>query len=467
MTRSTPFDLAVIGAGSGGMAAARRAAEAGLSVVVFEGTHVGGTCVNAGCVPKKLLVHAARMSDAAAEMRQLGWRHDGVTFDWPALRDAVIGEVDRLSGFHADRLRKAGIALVQSAARPIGPDAVCTGDSDIFRTNAILIATGARPMIPDLPGAEHCITSDDLFTLTALPERMAIVGGGYIAVEFACMLARFGVDVTILERGDRLIKPFDAEVSGLLLDAMRKQGITVRLGASVDAVDRNAEGLRLDGEGTGDDAYGEVLMAVGRAPNTDALHLGTVGIETTERGHIVVDDDGRTSVPSIRAVGDVCEPIALTPVAVRGARRVVDLLTGEDDPLPRPDLVPTAAFTTPECASVGLTADEARDQGHDVVERRTSFRPLAALVSGSDMDVFMKAVVARGDGRLLGFHFFGPHASEAAQLGAMALHAGLTANELHLTMPLHPSIAEEMIGLGMADEPLHQRVEDDAAAKAA
>ena len=454
MTVPKTYDLAVIGAGSGGMAAAKRAAGRGLRVAIFETARAGGTCVNAGCVPKKLMVHAARVADTLGEMEGLGWS-GGATFDWARLRDAVADELTRLSGRHASKLRDAGIDLFETHARIVGPHGIAGEDGIRIEAGTILLATGAQPILPDIPGIEHAITSDDLFTLPALPARMAIVGGGYIAVEFASMLARFGVAVTLFERGGRLIKPFDGEIAGMLAKSLRDGGVDVRLGQSVDAIARDGDALRLSGpDGAKEDApYGAVLMAVGRAPNTEGLGLDAAGVRTTEAGHILVDDEGRSSVPSIRAVGDVCERVALTPVAVRGARRVADLLTGEADPLPRPDTVPTAAFTTPECASVGLTEAQAREGGWAVRVERARFRPLAALLSGRGTDVFMKAVIDVETDRMLGFHFFGPHASEAAQMGAMALEAGLTAHQLARTMPLHPSVAEEVIGLGAWEPP--------------
>ena len=452
MTPHTSYDLAVIGAGSGGMAAAKRAAAAGLRVAVFEADRAGGTCVNAGCVPKKLMVHSARVADTLAEMEDLGWS-GGATFEWARLRDAVADELARLSERHAARLREAGIDLFETLARLDGPSAlgghVRGADGTHIEARTVLLGTGARPIVPDITGADLAVTSDDLFALPILPERMAIGGGGYIAVEFASMLARFGVAVTLCQRGPRLIEGFDAEIADLLAHALQAQGVDLLLDQPVEGM---AGELRLPGIAV--EAFGAVLLAVGRAPNTDGLGLAEAGIETGPRGHVLVDDAHRTNVPWVRAVGDVAERLALTPVAMRGARRVADLLTGVPDPLPRPGIVPTAAFTTPECASVGLTEAQAREAGRDARVERARFRPLSALLSGQEADVFMKAVIDRSDDRLLGLHFFGPAASEAAQMAAMALEAGLTARELARTMPLHPSVAEEMIGLGslMSDQ---------------
>ena len=452
-------DLAVIGAGSGGMAAARRAAQAGLSVIIFDGGDVGGTCVNRGCVPKKLLVHASRAADVLAELPSLGWSAKAPTFDWPTLRGSVEAETKRLSGYHATRLEELGIELVRSDAWLEGPQQVASELGSIS-AEKIIIATGARPVMPTLDGAEHCLVSDDLFSLDVLPERMAIVGGGYIAVEFACLLHRLGVEMTVLERGDRLINGFDADVAGLLLTSMREKGIDVRLDASVDAVSRADEldgELTLSGTDLPDRTYGEVLLAVGRHPNTESLRLEEHGIDTDERGHIVVDASGRTAMPSVFAIGDVTATLALTPVAVREARRSVDIILQDDWPLPVAGHVPTAAFTTPECASVGLREEDAHELGIDYQVRRSTFQPLAGLLSEDSPEIFMKALVDTRSRHLLGFHFFGPHASEAAQMGAVALAAGLSEMQLHHTMALHPTTAEEVLGLGRADEPLHQK----------
>ena len=453
------YDLAVIGAGSGGMAAARRAAEAGQRVIIFEASAVGGTCVNRGCVPKKLLVHAARGADTLQELPSLGWDIGEGRFDWSSLQRTVHAKVEELSGFHAKRMNKLGIDFVGERAALAGSGTVM---SDTCRAAAdrILIATGARPIIPPMLGAEYCLTSDDLFLLQTLPKTMAIVGGGYIAVEFACMMRRFGVKITLFERGDRLIAPFDPEVAELLRCSMSDQGIDIRLGAAIDAISPVGRSHVLTGTGTDpDERFDAVLMAVGRRPNTQGLNLDTHGIKMDSKGAILVDDTGMTSVAGVYAIGDVTPTLALTPVAVREGRRVIDIIRSVDEPLPRPTHVPTAAFTTPECAAVGMSEADAQQTGLDYEVRRTTFKPLASLLGGDENQVFMKALVERSSGCMLGFHFFGPHASEASQMGAIALAAGLSEQELHHTMALHPTTAEEVLSLGRRDEPLHQKAD--------
>ena len=449
------YDLAVIGAGSGGMAAACRAAAHGLSVVVFEPREIGGTCVNRGCVPKKLMVHAARGADTAAELPGLGWAVDAPDFDWSVLRKTLETETERLSAVHEKKLADDGIAIVAEKASLQSAHEVSTESGDTYRADRILISTGARPRRPDFPGAEHCLVSDDIFTLESLPGRVAIIGGGYIAVEFASMLHRFGCEVTLFERGDRLIRNFDAEIGRRLEHAFTRQGIAMRFGDDVERIEKCGSTYRVVHGDTVEGEFDLVLAAIGRVPNSEGLGLANSGIET-ERGFIGVDEDGRTSVSNIFAVGDVADPLMLTPVAVRAGRRLVDLMLDRNDPLPRATNVPTATFTTPECGGVGATEKELVEKDVPFEIRRARFQPLTAAFGGFEKpELLMKALVAKDGGELLGLHFFGPYASEAVQMGAIALSAGLTEDELHHTMSLHPTIAEEVIGLGRPDTPLH------------
>lgn len=457
MTDATPrnrFDIAIIGAGSGGMAAARRARAHGLSVALFDPNAVGGTCVNAGCVPKKLLVHASRLRDGFDNAPRSGWHTDPSAFDWPTLRDAVLREVGRLSDLHRTRLRSLGVTVIPERAMIELPGIVRTDSGRRVEASDIVIATGAAPLVPKLPGAAGALVSDDLFHLPALPKSLAIVGGGYIAVEFACLLHRFGVAVTLFEAGDRLIGQFDDEVAAHLDAAMRAQGIDIRLHTRIASIDAAAsEAVLTLGDGSSE-RFGEVMLAVGRRPNTSGLGLAELGVARTSNGAVTVDACGQSSISGIHAIGDATDTMMLTPVAVRDGRRCIDAILGHK-PDPSDDIVPTATFTTPECGMVGLTESQARAKGLNVEIRRKSFSTLAAALSNASQDIFMKAVVGRTDGRLLGMHFFGPHAGEAAQMGAIALSAGLTEGELGRTMSLHPSTAEEVIGLGDPDMPIH------------
>ena len=381
-------------------------------------------------------------------------------------------EVRRLSRHHARALEEQGVALVRRRARLLGGGRIETDDGEVHAARRIVIATGSEPVRPRLPGARHALVSDDLFHMGGLPNRLAILGGGYIACEFACLLSRFGVAVTILQAGPRLLEGFDAEIAGLLTQAMAGQGIDVRLGHRAEAIVRSGEAFTVRTQAGRLEGFDAVLLAVGRRPATRGLGLADAGVETDESGAIRADARGRTGAPSIHAVGDVVGRLPLTPVAIREARRAADDALGRAPALPEAAMVPTAAFTSPEIASVGLGEEEADRQGLVVEVRRSRFRPLAALLSGGEQEVLMKVVLDPSTGVLLGFHFCGPGASEAAQMGAMALGAGLTARELRATMPLHPTIAEELIGLGEPDDALRPQgnapvIEDEAETRSA
>ncbi|CAM4205689.1 dihydrolipoyl dehydrogenase family protein [Palleronia rufa] len=336
------------------------------------------------------------------------------------------------------------------------PGVVRTDSGRRVEAADIMIATGAAPLVPNLPGAAGALLSDDIFHLASLPESLAIVGGGYIATEFACLLHRFGVAVTMFEVGDRLIAGFDHDVADRLERALRAQGIDIRLGTRIDAIDttRSRATLTLD-DGT-TTRFDDVMLAVGRRPATSGLGLAELGVAQGADGAVEVEVDawGEASIPGIHAIGDAAGAMMLTPVAVRDGRRCIDAIRGHRPDQPE-DIVPTATFTTPECGSVGLTEAEASAAGIAFEVRSKAFSMLTAVLSNDPQDVFMKAIVARKDGRLLGIHFFGPHAGEAAQMGAVALSAGLTEAELGRTMSLHPSTSEEVIGLGDPDMPIH------------
>ena len=456
------FDLAILGAGSGGMAAARRARDYNLSVVLFERGRIGGTCVNAGCVPKKLLVHASRVRDTLDAAACAGWRLGEAAIDWPALRDAVGAETARLANGHRARLLDMGVRIIDASAAIERPGRVRTQGDQRFAAREIVVATGAAPIVPDLPGAELALVSDDIFRLDALPSRLGVVGGGYIASEFACLLHRLGVAVTVYESGERLLNGFDAEVGDRLTASMLDQGIDVRTGVRIAALSQAAGGTAVQSVDGKRDTFDRVLLAVGRRPATDGLGLEAAGVRMTRRGGVAVDATGCSSVPGIRAIGDAADHMMLTPLAVADGRDAVDDILGHALEGPDRAIIPTAAFTTPECGSVGMTEKAATAQGvaHEV--RRKTFVTLTSAISARPGAVLMKAVVSRPDGRLLGFHFFGPHAAEATQMAAVALAAGLTEAELARTMALHPSTAEEMIALGDPDGPIHPTLREIA-----
>ena len=451
---SNDFDLAVIGAGSSGMSAARRAASRGLDVVLFECEEVGGTCVNRGCVPKKLLVTASRQGDAIKGAKPFGWSVAEPAFDWPTLRDAVQDEVRSIEARQAESLREAGVTLVRKKVRLAGDARVVASEGDEeWRATDVVLATGSRPLVPDLPGAELALVSDDLFTLEALPERLALVGGGYIAVEFANVMQRFGVRVSIFESSDHILDGFDPEVVGHLQDSMRDDGIEIVTGCKVAGIEAHGEGLRrLSIDGADDrEGFDAVALVIGRAPNVEDLGLEGAGVKLTEKGQIEVDGFFRTSADHVYAVGDVVAKLQLTPVAIENGRSAVAAILGETFDTTREEHVPTGVYSTPECGAVGLTEQAAKDLGiaHEI--RRADFRPLDNVLAHDAENVLIKLVVEKPTGQLLGFHSFGPHAAESTQLAALPVSARLTEHDLHRTMSLHPTHAEEIVSLGRPD----------------
>lgn len=466
MRRMNDFDLAVIGGGSGGMAAARRARERGLSVVLFESGKIGGTCVNRGCVPKKLLVGASRIGDTIEDAKALGWRVPTPTFDWSVLRDGVQGEVDALSSHQADSLRDAGVTLVRERVRLANgernvPDIVSADSGTRWHARDTIIATGSRPMVPDLPGRELAMISDDLFTLDALPERLALIGGGYIAIEFACMMRRFGVAVTVIESGAHVLEGFDEDVVDKLQASMRDDGIELVLDSRVSGIESHDGGLRLLRQDAGSlDGFDAACLVIGRAPNVEDLGLDAVGVALNDAGKIAVDGFGRTSVEHVHAIGDVSAELALTPVAIENAHACIDAITGHTFRSMSSEHVPTAAYATPECGAVGLTERAACELGIAFEVRHSHFRPLDDMLKECRAKVFFKLVVDRATGTLLGFHAFGPHAAESTQMAALAIAAGLSEADVHDTVSLHPSHAEEIVALGRPDRTAHRRLHD-------
>ena len=450
MSEDDIHDLAILGAGSAGMAAARRAREAGLSVVQFEPRAAGGTCVNRGCVPKKLLVQAARRGDALRTAGEQGWSLGDVELDWPRLRDRVRAAVERLSGSQRDSLVAAGVTYVEAAARLVAPDRVRTDDGREYRARHVVVATGSRPLVPELPGAEHALVSDDLFALETLPERIAMIGGGYIAVEFACVLRRFGVDVAVFESGERILDAFDAEIVERLQGRMHADGIAIHVGAKAARIERADDGalaLELD-DGARHAGFDAVALVVGRALNTAELGLEEIGVDVDDRGMIVVDDQGRTSVPGVHAIGDVAQALQLTPVAIESGRNAVDGIVGRAFRAPLPERVPAGVYATPELASVGLDEAAAERAGLAFDVRRADFAPMAGMLAEAGGRTLVKLLVEKGSGAVLGAHACGENAAETAQLAAVLLEAGLTEHDLHRAVSLHPTDAEEILSLG-------------------
>ncbi|MFP5306170.1 MAG: glutathione-disulfide reductase [Gammaproteobacteria bacterium] len=438
------YDLFVIGGGSGGVRAARVAAGHGARVAIAEEYRFGGTCVIRGCVPKKLLVYASRFADEFRDAAGFGWTVPEPVFDWPTLIANKNREIARLEAIYAGNLEKAGVALHRTRAVLEGPNAVRLGDGRIVSAGRILVATGGTPnrdaQLP--PGG---ITSNEVFELDALPRRVIVVGGGYIAIEFASLLHGLGAETTLVYRGEEILRGFDLDLRRALRTALRARGIDVVLGRIIRRVHSGAGGLHAElDDGRRLDAE-RILFAVGRSPNTRGLGLERVGVALGANGSVKVDAYSRSSVPSIFAVGDVTDRVNLTPVAIREGQAFADTEFGGKPTAVDHHLIPTAVFATPELGAVGLSEEAARAHHPQVDVYRSEFRPLKATLSGSAERMLMKLVVDGATQRVLGAHMLGEGAAEMAQLLAIALRMNATKADFDATMALHPTAAEEWV----------------------
>ena len=444
---SFDYDLFVIGGGSGGVRAARMAAQAGARVGIAEQFRFGGTCVIRGCVPKKLLVYASSFADAFEDAEGYGWTVGERRFDWSRLIAAKDREIARLEALYARNLDLAGVELHRCRAVVEGPHSVRLTDHDRCITAAhILIATGGAPYVPEFPGAHHAVTSNEVFDLPRLPDRVMIVGGGYIACEFAGILQGLGAQVTLVLRGDLILRGFDDDLRKTVQEQMAARGIEMLCGDEVTQIDRDGDAYRVSLDSGAERLTGLVMFATGRRPNTAGLGLEAAGITLSPDGAVPVDDYSQTVVPSIYAVGDVTDRLALTPVAIReGAAFSATVFEGKPT---RPDhaQVATAVFTQPEIGTVGLTEGQARAEGAvDIF--RTRFRPMLHTLTGRDEAMLMKLVVARESRRVLGVHIVGHAAAEMIQLAAIAVKMGATKEDFDRTVAVHPTAAEELVTL--------------------
>jgi glutathione reductase (NADPH) len=440
------YDLFIIGAGSGGVRAARIAASHGARVAVAEEYRVGGTCVIRGCVPKKLLVYGSHFAEDLADAKRFGWDVGTPSFDWPTLRDNVAAEVDRLEGLYGQTFANANADVFQERAVVTGPNSVRLDSGKEITAKIILIATGAWPARPDVPGAEYGITSNEVFLLPALPKRAVIVGAGYIANEFAGIFKELGVEVKLVTRGDKMLRSYDQEIVGKLVDISREKGIDIRFNFPFKSVVKQTDGsLLIDGGVQGMIETDLILWAIGRVPKTDGLGLQTAGVALDKDGAVIVDDYESTNVPSIYAVGDVTNRVQLTPVAIREGHAFAD---GVFDGKPRKidyRAIPTAVFANPPIASVGLTEEEARVQYAEVEIYRSDFRAMKNVLAGRNERALYKMVVDAKTDVVLGLHLIGPDSGEILQAAAIAVKAGLTKAAFDDTVALHPSMAEELV----------------------
>jgi glutathione reductase (NADPH) len=438
------FDLLTIGAGSGGVAGSRRAAAHGARVAIVEASRIGGTCVLRGCIPKKLLVYGAHFAEELEDAAGYGWEIGESRLDWAKLIAAKDKELDRLNGIYIALLEKAGVTMLSGRGVLEDPHTVRIGAEKVT-AERIMIATGGWPTVPNIPGSEHFITSNEALDLESLPRRIVITGGGYIAVEFAGIFHMAGIEVEMLIRADKLLRGFDEDVRDHLMAMYRARGIRVRSGVLLASVEKRGDGIRgtlATGETVDADLF---LCGTGRAPNTANLGLETVGVRTDGDGAVCVDDSQVTSIPNIYAVGDVTNRLNLTPVAIAEARALVDRLYGGLATRFDREGVPTAVFSTPTIGTVGLTEEQARKRHGEVDVYESKFRPLKATLSGREDRTFMKLIVERAGDRVVGVHMMGPDAPEIVQGLAVALKAGATKRQFDQTVGIHPTAAEEFV----------------------
>jgi glutathione reductase (NADPH) len=440
------FDLFVIGAGSGGVRASRIAASHGARVAVAEEHRVGGTCVIRGCVPKKLLVYGSHFAEDMEDARRFGWNTEGATFDWNVLRDNVAAEVNRLEGLYGQTLGSNNVEIFRERAVVTGANSVRLTSGRDVTAAYILIATGAWPIIPDIPGAGHGITSNEVFSLPALPRRAVIAGGGYIANEFAGIFNELGVDVTLVTHGDRILRSYDDEIVDKLVDISRAKGINIRFNFKFETVEKRDDGVLHIRDKTGETIEADLLLwAIGRKPHTAGLGLEEAGVELAADGAIKVGNDSRSNISSIYAVGDVTNRVQLTPVAIREGHAFADSVFGNNPRTVDYGCIPTAVFSNPPIASVGLTEAEARASHGDVRVYKSDFRAMKNVLADRNERALYKMIVAGPDERVVGLHLIGPDSGEILQAAAIAVKAGLTKQAFDDTVALHPSMAEELV----------------------
>ncbi|MFV0245888.1 MAG: glutathione-disulfide reductase [Qingshengfaniella sp.] len=439
------YDLFVIGGGSGGVRAARVAAAGGARVALAEESRMGGTCVIRGCVPKKLMVFASSFRDSFDDARAFGWEVTDGPFDWMAFRPKLEAELDRLESVYQGLLDGSGVTWFGERATLADPHTVALASGRRLTAKHILIATGGRPFVPDLPGAETVLTSDDIFHLDRLPETMLIVGGGYIACEFACILNKLGIKVTQFYRGEQILRGFDGEARTLIADRMVASGIELLTGTDVSAIDRQGNSSRVTTTDGQERVFDQVMYATGRVPNSGGLGLSELGIETGRGGAIAVDAYSQTAVPSVYAIGDVTDRVNLTPVAIREGMAFVETVFKGNPTSPDHDLIPSAVFTQPEFGTIGLSEEQAGDHPAPVEIYVSAFRAMQHSFAGREDRVMMKLLVCTQTRKVLGCHIVAPQAGEMIQLAGIAVKMGATKEDFDRVCAVHPTMAEELV----------------------
>jgi glutathione reductase (NADPH) len=436
----------VIGAGSGGVRASRVAAAYGARVAIAEEHKVGGTCVIRGCVPKKLLVYGAHFAEDLDDAAMFGWNVPKKSFDWPTLRDNVLAEVSRLEGAYTETLTSHNVTIFHERATLTGPSSVRLASGKEVMADKILIATGARPVMPPIGGIEHAISSNEVFHLEELPKRIVIAGGGYIANEFAGIFHEFGTHVTLVNRTDVILRHYDQQIVDRLIQISLRKGIDFKFHATIERVDRREDGsLHISMTGCDDIEADQLLFATGRKPNTEGLGLEAIGVQLGEKGQVKVDDDNRSSVPSIFAVGDVTDRVQLTPVAIREGHAFADTFFGNKPRRVDYSCIPSAVFSHPPLAGVGLTEGVARNKLGSVKTYTSDFRAMKNVLAGRNERSLYKLVVDGETDEIVGIHMIGPDAPEILQAAAVAVKAKLKKSDFDETVALHPTMAEELV----------------------
>jgi glutathione reductase (NADPH) len=440
------FDLFVIGAGSGGVRAARVSAAYGARVAIAEEYKVGGTCVIRGCVPKKLLVYGAHFAEDLDDAAMFGWDIPEKRFDWAVLRDNVLSEVDRLEAAYTETLGNHKVTIFHERAELTGPNSIRLAGGREVTADKILIASGATPQMPQLDGIEHAISSNEVFHLERLPKRIVIAGGGYIANEFAGIFHKFGSHVTLVNRTDVMLRHYDQQIVDRLIQISLRKGIDFKFNANIDRIEKTASGsLSVSMTGCDDFEADEVLFAIGRRPNVEGLGLDRAGVELGDKAQIKVDADNRTSVPSIFAVGDVTDRVQLTPVAIREGQAFADTYFGNKPTRVDYEAIPSAVFSHPPLASVGLTEGQARHKLGTVKTFTSDFRAMKNVLAGRNERSLYKLVVDSETDEIVGLHMIGPDAPEILQAAAIAVKARRKKADFDATIALHPTMSEELV----------------------
>ena len=438
------YDLFVIGAGSGGVRAARMSASMGARVAVAEDRYLGGTCVNVGCVPKKLFVYASHFAEDFQNARGFGWTVDNPRFDWSTLLTNKNTEIERLNGVYQRLLENIGVEIINGRATLVDAHTVEVNGNKIT-AERILVAVGGWPDIPDIPGKQHIISSNEAFYLEQLPEKVIVVGGGYIAVEFAGIFHGLGVEVTQLYRGPLFLRGFDKDLRETLAEEMQKKGIDLRFNANIASVEKNGDKLIATLEDGATMEADQIMYATGRKPLTRNLGLENVGVELNQRGAIKVNDHYQTNVPSIYAIGDVTDRVQLTPVALAEGMVLARYLYGGQEGAVDYRDIPTCVFSQPNLGTVGLTEEEAREQYDDIDVYKSKFTPMKLSLTDSDEKTLMKLIVDKKSDKVIGVHMLGPDAGEIIQGIGIAIKAGATKKVFDSTIGIHPTAAEEFV----------------------